>query len=929
MTVISSAPKFTFQFSPSTNPLSTPSYVDISGYTLDFQCRYGRQFELDRMEAGTASFTLDNTDRRFDPTNSSGPYYPNLIPIRKYQVKVPNVLPVDAGSPLATSGNEITDVTRAGNDGDGLPTPGGFGIYKGSTNAALFSGTLSAFLAFQGATLTVDSTHILFPGVPNDHVKMVTPGVTVGGGGEGLSCAGGARAVAVNGQTYTGSYWVYSISGGEKLSIGIDQFNSSGTYLSSLTGVIYTLQAGWNRLTVTATTNQSTVAKIGPTLRTAVVAQAINVWVVGQQIETGSFATPLIRTSGATASRSAAQVTAPSSLIGSTNGFIAARIITGFAKASPPSGGTGFDHIFQVGTTGNGVQVMFREASSDWRCRITDGTNSWDAAVSGPSFNTGDTITIVAYWALVNGFLKGFISINGSAFTAGTASTLTTLGTLPATFGIGNTGSGGNQIESSVRWFVCGSGIPSDVDATTFAALPNTLTTWSSTNYLNPVGDASSIMWPSTVSVSAVWPTATSSYRVPSDSYIFTGFIEQWPSKWEGPSWSEIDCTAVDGFEALSQANIQSTHASYTTSQGSNKDITYTSNAIGAGNNSITIKYTNTGSLSVTVTGIDINVGINAGVTTASSIITAVNADIIAGALVKATLASGSNGSGTPAAFGPSNLSGGTFVQELAGARIGHVLDAINWPSTDRILDTGQSQVVAAVFNASDQEPAKSHINDVENSELGYVFMNGQGYAVYHDRAHRTSATLSTVSQGVFGDRSTELEYSDLVPSFDKTYIYNYVAITPYNASIAQIATDTTSVSQYMLRTFAQSTLLVNATDALNVANYILSIYKQPSIRFASMTVQPLNDVGLWLQVLSRTIGDRVTVVRRPPDYGIVLGPPIAIDCFIESVQWNVSAGDGEVTVIYELSPTGYSPSQFTLDSGSIGTLDGTAKLGI
>lgn len=46
----------------------------------------GRQFELDRIETGTASFTVLNTARNFDPDNTAGAYYPNLLPLRRVRL---------------------------------------------------------------------------------------------------------------------------------------------------------------------------------------------------------------------------------------------------------------------------------------------------------------------------------------------------------------------------------------------------------------------------------------------------------------------------------------------------------------------------------------------------------------------------------------------------------------------------------------------------------------------------------------------------------------------------------------------------------------------------------------------------------------------------------------------------------------------------
>jgi hypothetical protein len=70
------------------NPTSSPTWVDVTAYALEISIRRGRQHELERVQAGTATLTLDNRDRRFDPTFAAGPYYGNLLPMRRVRVSL-------------------------------------------------------------------------------------------------------------------------------------------------------------------------------------------------------------------------------------------------------------------------------------------------------------------------------------------------------------------------------------------------------------------------------------------------------------------------------------------------------------------------------------------------------------------------------------------------------------------------------------------------------------------------------------------------------------------------------------------------------------------------------------------------------------------------------------------------------------------------
>lgn len=68
--------------------LSTVTWTDITGYLFSWSGSRGKQHELSQYEAGTETYVLNNNDGRFDPTNTSSPYYPNLLPGRRVRRSV-------------------------------------------------------------------------------------------------------------------------------------------------------------------------------------------------------------------------------------------------------------------------------------------------------------------------------------------------------------------------------------------------------------------------------------------------------------------------------------------------------------------------------------------------------------------------------------------------------------------------------------------------------------------------------------------------------------------------------------------------------------------------------------------------------------------------------------------------------------------------
>jgi hypothetical protein len=81
-----SRPTIKVEIAFTTKPTESPAWADVSSYVRAVETNRGRNMELDTVEAGTATVVLDNRDRRFDQTNSAGPYYGYLVPMRRLRV---------------------------------------------------------------------------------------------------------------------------------------------------------------------------------------------------------------------------------------------------------------------------------------------------------------------------------------------------------------------------------------------------------------------------------------------------------------------------------------------------------------------------------------------------------------------------------------------------------------------------------------------------------------------------------------------------------------------------------------------------------------------------------------------------------------------------------------------------------------------------
>jgi hypothetical protein len=60
--------------------------ADISDTILQVSIRRGRNRILDKFEAGSATIVLEDTTGAYNPSNTSGPYYGKLVPLRKIRI---------------------------------------------------------------------------------------------------------------------------------------------------------------------------------------------------------------------------------------------------------------------------------------------------------------------------------------------------------------------------------------------------------------------------------------------------------------------------------------------------------------------------------------------------------------------------------------------------------------------------------------------------------------------------------------------------------------------------------------------------------------------------------------------------------------------------------------------------------------------------
>lgn len=233
---------------------------------------------------------------------------------------------------------------------------------------------------------------------------------------------------------------------------------------------------------------------------------------------------------------------------------------------------------------------------------------------------------------------------------------------------------------------------------------------------------------------------------------------------------------------------------------------------------------------------------------------------------------------------------------DLSGDRIERILTAMGWPTDDRDIAAGDSQLQATTLAGN----VLTEMQLTQDSERGELYMNPFGAVTFRNRRAILFDVRSTVSQVVFGDAGVdagEVPYATAQVSNDDTTMANEVTVTRAGGT-AQVASDATSISQFLTKSYSPGSELLVQTDAeaLSVAKWILAQSKDPELRFTAVTLNiPRAGTGdtVWPLILDRDLGDRVTVIRRPPGGG----DPIQLDAFIRSIEHSSeNAADYKVT---------------------------------
>ncbi len=259
------------------------------------------------------------------------------------------------------------------------------------------------------------------------------------------------------------------------------------------------------------------------------------------------------------------------------------------------------------------------------------------------------------------------------------------------------------------------------------------------------------------------------------------------------------------------------------------------------------------------------------------------------------------------------------FYGQTAAARVGSLLDIVQWPSALRDVNSTGPTLGGVTLGGK----VLNELQLAEASEQGRFFVDASGNIVLHSRWRDRSNSSATAIQATFADDGADLKYlgKGLEYGYEVDRIVTSCTVTGSDR-VEYTATDATATTTYGTRTKSISTLLTSIAEARNLAEYIVLRYKAPVLRAKSFGVNAERAATtMWPAVLGLEIGDRINLQRTPQNVGTQIATNLLvehIDHDIDQDSWETKLLGSPVDPNTESSTTYWLLGTSTFDSQTV-----------
>lgn len=230
-------------------------------------------------------------------------------------------------------------------------------------------------------------------------------------------------------------------------------------------------------------------------------------------------------------------------------------------------------------------------------------------------------------------------------------------------------------------------------------------------------------------------------------------------------------------------------------------------------------------------------------------------------------------------------VTGATAGQDT-GARIGKILDMMQWPSNMRSIDSGNSTCIA---DPGYSRAGLEAIKNAEFSEQGAAYISAEGNLIFKNRTNVIKAAGNTPIEF---NETTGIPFKALTYAFDDKLIVNSSDMTRYGG-VKQSAYNNDSITKYFPHQSNQSNLVVQTdAEALNIAKIYVATRAETSIRIDSMSIDLLDPDVPTDTILGIDYFDQLKITSTQPD-----GSQIIKTLQCQGVNWDINPN--KLTVTY------------------------------
>ena len=220
------------------------------------------------------------------------------------------------------------------------------------------------------------------------------------------------------------------------------------------------------------------------------------------------------------------------------------------------------------------------------------------------------------------------------------------------------------------------------------------------------------------------------------------------------------------------------------------------------------------------------------------------------------------------------------------GTRIGKILDQVQWPTSMRSIDTGNTTCIA---DPATSRTALDALKNAEFSEQGAFFIDHEGTAVF---LNRTNVIKKAGQTPIEFNQTTGIPYSNLTFAFDDKLIINSAGMTRVGG-VQQVSEDSASIAKYFPHQLNENNLIAQTdADTLNIAKIYVATRKETTIRIDAMTVDLLDPNVPTATMLDLDYFSNLKITNVQPD-----GSTIVKTLQAQGLAWDITPNSMKVTV--------------------------------